>query len=678
MPQRPDNEDRKRLLWISLGICFLFCLLIATFFNVQIIEQEKWKKKAEIQHYIIVQEPFHRGVFYSNTSVKKGIPFTKVPFVIDIQKWHLYADPFSISKPFKEIIVAELARLLKTSDEEKKNMAAHLMKKSRSRKLVSWLEENQKKNIEKWWGGFAKQNKIPRNALYFVSDYQRMFPFGSMLGQVLHTIQEAKDEKSKQAFPTGGLELYFHRYLKGKLGKKRLMRSPRHSLEIDQIEELPQNGADVYLTINHHLQAIAEEELEFGVKKFQAKSGWAVMMDPYTGEILALAQYPFFYPPNYQLFFNDKERIQQTKIKAITDANEPGSVMKPITMAVAFFANEELKKRGERPLFDPNEKMDTSNPYFPGRKKPLTDTHFHHYLNMYMALQRSSNIYCARLVERIIDRLGEKWYRQVLSETFGLGEKTGVELPSESGGVLPMPGKLHPNGTFEWSKPTPFSLAIGHNIQVTSFQLLRLYALFANGGIFVQPTVVKKIVQTVPGETEKIFLDNTTPERVKKFPRVIPDSLAKELTKALKFSTKNGGTATKANIPGYSEAGKTGTANKIENGGYSPKKYVATFIGFAPTQKPAFVLLVTMDEPLYGYIPGLGKNHNGGCCSASVFREIGRRSLEYLGVPSDDPYGYPPGDPRYNPQKADWIQETRELQEMYEKWNNNAKTLLKK
>src|SRR5262249_34924550 len=158
--------------------------------------------------------------------------------------------------------------------------------------------------------------------------------------------------------------------------------------------------------------------------------------------------------------------------KAITDANEPGSTMKPISVALALQANLEREKEGKSALFHPLEKIDTSKGNFPGRgKKPLKDTRFHHYLNMYLALQKSSNIYCATLVQRIVQNFGDNWYREKLYNTFGMGQKTKIELPGESLGVLPTPGKKHPNGRLEWSLPTPYSLAMGHNVQATSLQM---------------------------------------------------------------------------------------------------------------------------------------------------------------------------------------------------------------
>lgn len=652
-----QKQDRIRLLAVGLGIVVLFALLVVHYYKIQIVEGEKWSKEANKQHFFIVKEPFSRGTFFSNSSVKKGHPEKEQKLVVDIEKFHLYIDPESIPEKNKKEIALELIRRLDLSKEESQPLWRQFFKKSRSRKLAVWLDAEMKDAIIEWWQPYARKTKIPRNALYFVTDYQRSYPFGKLLGQVLHTVQDTRDELSHQAYPTGGLELYFDRYLRGKMGKRRLMRSPRNAIETGEVISSPEHGENIYLTINHTLQAIAEEELEKGVRKCKAKSGWAAMMEPRTGEILALAQYPFFHPSEYQEYFNDPLMIEHTKVKAVTDAHEPGSVMKPITLAIALIANAELTKRGEKPLFSMEEKISTASGRFPGRSKPITDTHFHNFLNMDMALQHSSNIYMARLVERIIQRLGAEWYRKMLNETFSFGKKTGIELPSESAGVLPTIGKRHPNGTLEWSTPTPFSLSCGYNLQANAIQLLRAHAIIVNGGKLVQPTLVRKI-----GLNEKIKGNEET--------QVLDKQIADRLRQAMKYTTKAGGTARKGDIWGYSEGGKTSTAKKIINGAYSETRYVPSFVGFAPSNEPAFVLIITMDEPEYGYIAGWGKNHNGGTCCAPVFREIARRSLEYMGVAPDDPYGYPVGDPRYDAKKADWLVETAKLNELYDKWNH--------
>jgi cell division protein FtsI (penicillin-binding protein 3) len=671
MPRPPQTQslERKRLLFLSLFIFLLFSILIIQFYHIQIIEGDKWSKVADRQHYFVVNEPFIRGTFISNTAINKGHPEAPQSFVFDVQKFHLYADPLSIPPEYRLELVNHLSTILGSETTNPDVLMTHLSKKSHSRKLAMWLDKERHDAVLSWWTPFAKQYKIPRNALFFMSDYQRSYPFGKLLGQVLHTIQNVKDEATSQALPTGGLELYFNKYLKGTQGKRLLMRSPRNSLETGDVISQPQHGANIHLTINHCLQAILEDEIEKGVKNSKAKSGWAAMMNPYTGEILALAQYPFFFPEDYQRYFNDPTLIEHTKVKALTDANEPGSIMKPITLAVALKANAELLRRNEEPLFDPEEMMPTSNSQFFGRKKPLKDTHFHSFLNMNMALQKSSNIYMARLVEKIIQRLGKEWYREVLQEDFGLGRKTGLELPSESPGLLPRIGVKHPNGTYEWSVSTPYSMAMGHNIQVNSLQVLRAYAIFANGGYLVNPTLVRKIVQTFPDDSKEVLIDNTLHH-----PRhfVMNEKDTKRILTAMKYTTKFGGTAKRADVWGYTEAGKTGTADKVVHGAYDPHFVCSSFVGIVPVNDPAFVLIVAIDEPEYGYEPGVGRKHMGGICAAPVFKDIAQRSLEYLGIAPDDPYGYPVGDPRYDSQKADWLPEIRQLQEKYEKWNKDG------
>ncbi len=658
--------NKKRLTWIAFFIFLLFSLLIAEFYKIQIIEGQKWTKKADNQHYFVINEPFFRGHFFSNTSLNRRHPETPQSFCVDVKKFHLHIDPNSITENVRTEIADYLLANLNLTVEEKRELRGQFEYKSRNRKIAMWLDKETKDSLMDWWIPFAREKSIPRNALFFLNDYQRSYPFGKLLGQVLHTIQNKKDEKTGQGIPTGGLEAQFDHYLKGKPGKRRLMRSPRNSFEMGEIISQPENGTDIYLTINHNLQEIAEDELAKGVRLCKAKSGWAVMMCPKTGEILALAQYPFFNPPDYQRYFNDKELIQQTRVKAITDANEPGSIMKPVTLAVAMVANEILKKRGEKELFNPDEMMPTSNSHFPGRSKPLKDTHFHYFLNMDMALQKSSNIYMARLNEKIIARLGCDFYRSCLVNIFGFGKKTGIELQAESAGVLPTPGKKHRNGTLEWSASTPYSMAMGHNLQLNSMQLLRAYALFANGGYLVTPTLIQKIVKTNQDGTQEIILDN---QKRKSFPQVLKTEITKRIVRSMKFVTKRGGSAPYADIKGFTEAGKTGTAEKVVNGVYSKKDHCSSFVGFTPVNNAAFVLIVTIDEPEYGYIAGFGSQHLGGKSAAPIFSEISRRSLEYLGIAPDDPHGYMAGDPRYDPKKADWVNETEVLKEMYEKWN---------
>ncbi|MBS0629720.1 MAG: penicillin-binding protein 2 [Verrucomicrobia bacterium] len=655
----------KRLLGVALFLLFLFTLLVIQFFRIQIVQHEKWDAHAHGQHTTVVKESFKRGVFYSNTSVKTGHPSPPQPLVIDVPKFHLFIDPKSIPEKYREEIAAHFQSFLKLNAEEQKKMRDQFEKPSHSRKVAMWLSGELKEGIESWWRPYAKKGKIPRNAIFFVKDYQRSYPYGKLLGQVIHTVRELRDEATDRLIPTGGLEYVFNEYLQGKPGKRLIYRSPRHAMDMGQVVDPPEDGADVYLTINHYLQTIAEEEIERQVKMTESKRGWALMMDPVTGEVLALAQYPFFSPKDYRDYFNSTKLLEETQIKAVTDPYEPGSTMKAVTCAIGLMANEEMKKRGKPPLFDPEEKMNVLPAHLPGRKKVLKDVNTHHFMNMKMALQKSSNVYVGKIVQRVIQELGDQWYRDTLHNVFGFGTKTGIELPGESCPSLPTPGKLHPNGKLEWSAPTPYSMAMGHNICVNSFQMLRVFAIFANGGYDVKPTLVRKISRKMPDGSEKILYQHSLGARK----RLLDPEIVKKVVCGMRYTSMPGGSAAKGNIPGYTEAGKTGTTEKIIDGIYSKKDHISTYLGFAPIENPRFVLLIVIDEPPHKYIPGIGSNQFGGNCAAPAFARIGKRALEYLGVEPDDPYGYPVGDPKRDVKKMKWMAEVESLKALYDQWN---------
>jgi cell division protein FtsI (penicillin-binding protein 3) len=386
------------------------------------------------------------------------------------------------------------------------------------------------------------------------------------------------------------------------------------------------------------------------------------MMEPYTGEILALAQVPTFDPTHYSDYFNDPNLIERTKVKAVTDCFEPGSIFKAITVAVCLKANEELAKKGRKPIFTPDEKIPCSNGWFPGRSSPLKDgARVHAFLNMDLAIQKSSNIYMARLAQRLVEAMGDEWYRNALYEIFGFGQKTGIDLPAESTGLLPTPGKLHPNGKLEWSLPTPYSLAIGHNILCNSLQLARAYAILGNGGLAVQPHLIRKVVKN-----NQTIIDNTHYRASK---QVLSPAITRQIVRSMKFVTKEGGTSKRADILGYTEAGKSGTAEKIVDGLYVKDHNISSFVGFAPAHHPRFVLIVSLDDPERKIIPGYGKHQLGGVCAGPIFREIATKALQYLGETPDDPYGLAPGDPRRDSKKADWVAEVEGLKQLYDKWN---------
>jgi cell division protein FtsI (penicillin-binding protein 3) len=651
---------KPRLIMVAGSVFFLFSLLIARYFLLQIVEHDYWTAKASMQHEVIVKEPFKRGTFYADLSLQPGFENQFVPLVIDINKYHLFIDPLVIPKRCRATIIEHLQTLTGLTEASEKEFE----KASRSRCLKRFLSIDEKKAILAWWQPYARKNKMASNALFFVLDYQRMYPYGTMLGQTLHTIQELKEDGTDQAQPTGGLESFFNEWLKGMPGKRKLKRSPRHHLETDTVIQSPEMGADVYLTINPTIQAIAEREIEKGVKQAQAKGGWCIVMDADTGYIVALAQYPFFDPPRYKQFFNDPDLIQQSKVHAVTDAFELGSIMKPITLAIALNANKTLQEQQRPTIFEPNDKLPVTRTLFPGRmSKPLKDLQSCKFLSMPMALQRSSNIYMAELADRVVKDLGADWYREQLVNVFGFENKTGIELPAESPGLVPSRQRYHSNGAPEWSVPTPYSLSIGYNLLASGLQMIRAYALFANGGYLVTPTLVKKVIKN-----DQLILDHTQPAKR----AVLDPEIAYKILQTMKFTTQEGGTGRLAAVPGYTEAGKTGSAEKLINGQYASKVHISSFIGVMPANaqaKTKLVALVSIDEPAPILNENGKKGYLGGQCAAPIFREVMRHSAQVLAIEPDDPFGYSPSDPRYNPDCADWAKEVKALKQQFEQWN---------
>lgn len=642
---------RGRSLFVSFALAFLFSLVIVHYYKIQVIEHKKWVKIADQQHHLVVKEPFQRGKIYCRSeNNKKGRPI-----VMDVLTYHLFIDPMRIKHSLKEEIIAFLAPRL-----SEKSIKGHFYKKARWRKVADFVNIDEKIEIEKWWRVYARKNKMPSNALTFVKDYKRAYPYGHLLGQVLSTVYRNRDEKTMQAVPIGGIEKKYNAQLQGSIGKRYLMRSPKYNIDDAKRHIAPKNGSDVYLTINHEIQAICEEELKKGVTRVNAKGGVAVMMDPHTGDVIALAQYPFFKPDNYPSYFADKKSAQCVNPKSVTDSFEPGSIMKALTLAIGLKANEKLLENNKKPLFCPSEMIDCADATFKGRNRPLKDVSFHKRLNMYHAIQKSSNIYPARIIEKVLESLGPKWYSDQLSNVFGLGNKSGLELPYENPGMIPVYGRKYKNGKEQWSDPTPYSLAIGYNVLVNCVQMARAYSVFANGGYLVEPTIIDKIIS--PEGVVK-----TAKKREKK--KVLSKDIADIIMSALKYTTKQGGSAYLADIPGYSEAGKTSTTEKLVNGVYSKNTHCSSFIGIAPVSAPRFVLIVMVDEPERKYVPGFGTTHFGGKCAAPIFREIGKRSLQVLKVPYDDPYGFAKNDPRTQREKSDWWRETKELQAVYDLHN---------
>ena len=350
------------------------------------------------------------------------------------------------------------------------------------------------------------------------------------------------------------------------------------------------DGATVQLTIDVGLQTIAESALEAGVREAQAAAGTAIVLDPWTGEILALANAPTFDP-------NDRAAIPPAhrRNRAINDFYEPGSTFKAILAAAAL----------EHGVVRPDEMIFCENGAMPVGKWVIHDHHRHGWLSMTEAIAVSSNIAAAKIGER----LGRDRFYPFLVD-LGFGKATGIDLPAEVGGML------RPIG--DWSRINLMTTSFGQGVAVTPLQMARAFAAIANGGQLVQPYVGMRAT-SASGEE----LWEHQPNLIR---RVMKPETAKAVTAMLEQVVEEGGTGTKAQIAGVKVAGKTGTSQKVEpgTGRYSADARVASFVGFLPADAPKFVIMVMVDEPQ--------TSKYGGMVAAPIFQAIGAAALERLGL----------------------------------------------
>ena len=384
-----------------------------------------------------------------------------------------------------------------------------------------------------------------------------------------------------------GLELQLNTLLTGKAGEETVVRDPLgHVISIEN-EKPARQGKNVFLTLDHTIQANAEQVLRATVAKWHAKDATAIVLDPHTGGVLAMAM-----EPGYDANAYPTAPVALQNNHAVTDVFEPGSVFKIVTIAGALsehlvtpqtaFTLPYSIRVADRVIHDaevrPTERMTVAQ-----------------------ILQRSSNVGAITIATKL---LGQKRLQEWISR-FGFGKPTGIDFPGESAGLLPS----------YWSGSTIGNVPIGQGISVTAIQLASVYAAVANGGLWIQPHLVDHVQGEQPSQP--------------KTRRILSPHVDHQLLTMLKGVVSDAGTAAAAEIPGYSVAGKTGTAQKPGPHGYMPGKYEATFVGMVPASNPRLLVLVTVDEPSLAIF--------GGVVAAPAFAQIASFDLQYLEVPPDEP-----------------------------------------
>src|SRR5437588_11061557 len=415
-----------------------------------------------------------------------------------------------------------------------------------------------KREVPKALAAVLREKLRARNlrGIYFEHDATRIYPNGSMLCHVIGFTDF--DHRGIQ-----GVEASMEEYLHGQDGYRYI----EHNCAGQEIvlyrgqERAPRNGYQVHLTVDLNLQNIVENEIDSAMREYTPQKATIILMRPQTGEILAIAN-----RPNFDLNLRSDAKPEQMKNRAIIDMMEPGSTFK-IVAAASVLNEDQLRRDSE--VFCENGVWNYGG-------SPLHDHHAYGYLSVRDILIKSSNIGAAKLALTVGD---QKFYEYI--RRFGFGERTGMELPGEINGVIRPPQT--------WSKISITRIPMGHEVGVTPLQMTLAMATIANGGKLVTPRIVKSVTAS-----DGKIVSSVSPVVLR---QVISAETAKQIGDALRGVVSDQGTAAAAAVPGFTIAGKTGTAQKVDpHGGYDHGKYVVSFLGYLPADHPEFVGLVVLDD----------------------------------------------------------------------------------
>ncbi|HKP18801.1 MAG TPA: penicillin-binding protein 2 [Gaiellaceae bacterium] len=556
-PVSPKVTNRRIRLLLAI-LAFAFFVTFGRAVWLQVIRAPKLERLAAQQHHETVTTPAGRGTIFDRMGVQ---------LAIGEEATTVYADPRRVRNAQR--VAVEAGHTLAIDPNK---IYPQLLDKKKSFVYVQRKADPERATALQRRG---------LAGLDFYGEERRIYPQHTVASQVLG--YAGVDNNG-----LAGLELGLDRQLTGRPGKETIVRDP-FGRTIDVISATPERpGRDVFLTIDHTLQARVEAVLRDTVKKWHAVDGTAVVLDPKTGGVLAMAVAPGFDANNFARVSQARQRN-----RSVTDTYEPGSTFKVVTYAAAL--TEHVVTPNTTFTLAPRIKV--ADRIIEEAERETTET-----MTVAGMLARSSNvgtIMLAQLLGR--ERLGT-WISR-----FGFGRPTGIDFPGESPGiVLPVD---------RWSGSTIGNVPIGQGIAVTPIQMAAAYATLANRGVWVQPHLVDHVRGVKPKQPARR--------------RVVSAPIARELIGMLQGVVSSEGTGGEAAVPGYLVAGKTGTAAKPDpRGGYSNTKYVASFVGIVPASSPRLVVLVSIDEP-QGQI-------FGGVVAAPAFRDIARFALQYLNVSPDD------------------------------------------
>ncbi|MCU1270847.1 MAG: peptidoglycan synthetase FtsI [Acidobacteriaceae bacterium] len=518
------------------------------------------------------QRAQHQQQRTEEVSARRGIIYDRAgrELAMSINVDSVFAVPAEMPKPTSTISL--IARITKQDPRE-------LLPRCEAAKTFCWLARKPDPEIS------ARIRSLNLRGVYFQKESKRYYPKNELAAQVLGYV--GMDDAG-----LSGIEGEYEGQLHGRPGQMLISVDARKRW-FGSVEKQPEPGENVVLTIDEKIQYIAERELETAMQQTHAISGTVIVENPRTGEILALANRPTFNP-------NLSRQINPEKLKnhAVSDVYEPGSTFKLVTISGAL----------EEKVTRPDEVFDCQMGSIVYNGMRIRDSKPHGLLPVSDVLAESSDVGSIKIALRLGE---ERFYKYIRS--FGFGQQTGIELPGETRGLT--------KPVSRWSKVSIAAISMGQEIGITPLQLVGLVSTMANDGVYVAPRIVAATTQ--PQSAPQTIAFHPANER-----RVISTFTAAEMRQMMQGVVLHG-TGKKALLIGYSSAGKTGTAQKVDPAtrAYSHTKYVASFAGFAPVNNPAVTIAVVLDSAV-----GL---HQGGQVSAPVFTRIAQQVLEYLHTPHD-------------------------------------------
>ncbi len=546
---RFNVRGRLALVAGGLGLCSLALIVRAV--DLQLIDDAYYRAQGDERILRELEIPATRGMITDRNGE---------PLAISSPVESVWANPQELVKAPERL--PELAKALDVPVDELRSKVSQ-----RADREFMWLQRRMNPALAQ------RIVALDIPGVYAQREFRRFYPQGEAIAHVLGFTNI--DDRGQE-----GLELAFDDWLSGKPGLKRVIRDRRGRI-VENVDLLraAEPGKDLVLSIDRRIQYLTYRELKEGLVRAGAASGSAVVLDIATGEVLAMANLPSYNPNAVEGGPGDVRRN-----RAVTDLLEPGSTVKPLTVAAGLEAG----------VITPATRFDTGPGWIANGRYRTTDHRPLGVVDTTGAIRSSSNVAMAMIVRK----LGDRQYHDFL-QRFGYGESTHSGFPGEAAGLFPEVGR--------WSGTTKQTLSYGYGLNATPLQIARAYAALANEGRLLPPTFVKGQV----GEAEQI----------------LDPHIARTVLGMMQTVTEPGGTAVQAAIPGYHVAGKTGTARKASGGGYS-RRYVSYFAGMVPVQHPRFVMVVAVNEPVGTYY--------GGVVAAPVFRNVMDGALRLMDVPPDD------------------------------------------